>query len=113
LRDQSNVFDTERVRFTKAWSRAGSGQKKYTTASIFLDTLFREIYTFVSCNESCAAHSLDHRENRQNGNEEGSQESGKEGSKEEVNPTGKRIEGDAYGVPLDALRLASGRRPSG
>jgi len=99
----------KRASLTAASSWSRSDQKKFAAASIFLDTLFREIYTFVSCSKSCAAHSLDHRENRQNGNEEGSQESGKEGRKEEVNPTGKRIEGDAYGVPLDALRQLSSR----
>ncbi len=40
-------------------------QKKCIEASIFLDTLFHENYTFVSCNEHTAAYTLDHRENRQ------------------------------------------------
>jgi len=70
-------------------------QKKHRWRSIFLDTYFRENYTFVSCKEQLATHTLDHRENRQNGNEKGSQESREEGREEEVNPTGKRNEGDA------------------
>jgi hypothetical protein len=79
-------------------------KKNIVQCSISLDTVFPENYTFVSCNERSAAMTLDHRENRQNGNEESSQENGKEGShKKEVTPTGKRRTGDASSVPRSAL----------
>jgi len=77
-----------------------SAQKKCVPTSIFLDTLFRENYTFVSCKEQLATHTLDHRENRQNGNEKGSQESGEEGREEEVTQQANAARGTHGASPL-------------
>jgi hypothetical protein len=80
-----------------------SAQKNCIRTSIFLDTLFGENYTFDSCNEHLATHTLDHRENRQNGNEKGSQESREEGRKEEVVQQANAARGTHFASPL--LRL--------
>jgi hypothetical protein len=53
-RARERVHRTERT-LAEAHPGIFPSQKKFTEASIFLDTEFHENYTFVSCNFSCCS----------------------------------------------------------
>ena len=83
LRRATN-FDERSTTLREAERYQTSTQKKRDASSIFLDTDFRENYTFVSCIDDLAALTLDHRENRQMATKKAAKKASKKAAKKKA-----------------------------